>query len=84
MQGVSEVSLRRPTGTKDEGDEHNDSEAEEVTVDYEKKYCLCQNVAFGGMVACDNNKCPYEWLHWSCVGLKSEPRGVWYCPECQG
>ena len=48
----------------------------------DKKYCLCQNVSFGDMVACDNDDCPYEWFHWSCVGLKSEPNGTWYCPMC--
>ncbi|KAK4230499.1 hypothetical protein QBC38DRAFT_28929 [Podospora fimiseda] len=48
----------------------------------DRKYCSCQNVSFGNMVACDNEKCPYEWFHWGCVGLKSEPNGTWYCPDC--
>ena len=48
----------------------------------DRKYCLCQNVSFGNMVACDNDDCPYEWFHWGCVGLKSEPNGTWYCPDC--
>lgn len=48
----------------------------------DRKYCSCQNVSFGNMVACDNDDCPYEWFHWGCVGLKSEPNGTWYCPEC--
>lgn len=47
-----------------------------------KRYCLCQAVSYGDMVACDNPSCPYEWFHWSCVGLKSEPEGRWYCPAC--
>ncbi|KAI1390255.1 inhibitor of growth proteins N-terminal histone-binding-domain-containing protein [Hypoxylon trugodes] len=47
-----------------------------------KKYCLCQHVSYGDMVACDNPACPYEWFHWTCVGLKSEPEGRWYCPSC--
>lgn len=48
-----------------------------------KKYCLCQHVSYGDMVACDNPDCPYEWFHWNCVGLKSEPEGRWFCPECR-
>lgn len=48
----------------------------------DKKYCICQKVSFGDMVACDNDDCPYEWFHWTCVGLKSEPGGKWYCPVC--
>ncbi|KAI0008926.1 inhibitor of growth proteins N-terminal histone-binding-domain-containing protein [Xylariaceae sp. FL0662B] len=47
-----------------------------------KRYCLCQHVSYGDMVACDNPACPYEWFHWTCVGLKSEPEGRWYCPTC--
>ncbi|KAI2628958.1 inhibitor of growth proteins N-terminal histone-binding-domain-containing protein [Xylaria nigripes] len=47
-----------------------------------KRYCLCQAVSYGDMVACDNPSCPFEWFHWACVGLKSEPEGRWYCPTC--
>ena len=35
----------------------------------DKKYCTCHSVSYGNMVACDNEKCPYEWFHWSCVGI---------------
>lgn len=48
-----------------------------------KKYCLCQHVSYGDMVACDNPNCPHEWFHWNCVGLKSEPEGRWFCPACR-
>jgi inhibitor of growth protein 3 len=47
------------------------------------KYCTCRNVSYGNMVACDNDKCPYEWFHWSCVNMTREPAGKWYCPECR-
>lgn len=48
------------------------------------KYCICQKVSFGDMIACDNDDCPYEWFHWTCVGLESEPQGgKWYCPVCR-
>lgn len=66
-----------------DGDEAiGDAEDEEEGGD-DRKYCLCHNVSFGDMVACDNDNCPYEWFHWSCVGLKSEPNGTWYCPVCR-
>ena len=48
----------------------------------DRKYCTCQNVSYGNMVACDNDDCPYEWFHWSCVGMTKEPSGKWYCEEC--
>lgn len=51
----------------------------------DKKYCICQSTSFGDMVACDNDKCPFEWFHWSCVGMTKEPVGSWFCkqPECE-
>ena len=67
-------------GDGDDGMAEADEEDEEGSDD--KKYCLCHNVSYGDMVACDNDSCPYEWFHWSCVNLKSEPNGTWYCPVC--
>ncbi|KAJ3499320.1 hypothetical protein NLG97_g411 [Lecanicillium saksenae] len=64
------------------GDADEEEEEEEEEGGDDKKYCLCHNVSYGDMVACDNDNCPYEWFHWSCVGLKSEPNGTWYCPVC--
>lgn len=49
----------------------------------EPKYCLCNGVSYGDMVACDNPKCPREWFHYDCVGLTRAPAGKWYCPECR-
>lgn len=77
---------RRPriSNRKDkDGDEVlGDADEDEDEGSDDKKYCLCHNISYGDMVACDNEECPYEWFHWSCVGLKSEPNGTWYCPEC--
>ncbi|KAK4168522.1 inhibitor of growth proteins N-terminal histone-binding-domain-containing protein [Cladorrhinum sp. PSN259] len=64
-------------------DDYDDAmDVDEDDAGDDKKYCSCQNVSFGNMVACDNEDCPYEWFHWGCVGLKSEPNGTWYCPDC--
>ncbi|XP_024080912.1 inhibitor of growth protein 3-like [Cimex lectularius] len=48
----------------------------------EPRYCICNEVAFGMMVACDNKSCPYEWYHYPCVGITEKPKGKWYCPHC--
>jgi inhibitor of growth protein 3 len=70
-----------PSGRHDEKDEDMvDVEDDEGGDD--KKYCVCQSVSYGDMVACDNESCPLEWFHWNCVGLKSEPVGTWICPVC--
>ncbi|KAK0632169.1 inhibitor of growth proteins N-terminal histone-binding-domain-containing protein [Immersiella caudata] len=73
--GSNQASSQNNPGANKEGMDDEDAGDD-------KKYCLCQNVSFGDMVACDNDDCPYEWFHWSCVGLKSEPNGTWYCPNC--
>lgn len=82
--GVDARSRGTPTGDAKDADGDRaivDADDDEEGGD-DKKYCLCHNVSYGDMVACDNDNCPYEWFHWSCVGLKSEPNGTWYCPVC--
>ncbi|KAF5473688.1 hypothetical protein F2P56_005659 [Juglans regia] len=52
----------------------------------EPTYCVCHQVSFGDMIACDNENCRGgEWFHYSCVGLTPETRfkGKWYCPTCK-
>jgi hypothetical protein len=51
--------------------------------DSEPLYCICKKGSFGQMVACDGRDCPIEWFHYACVGLKSLPKGKWYCKGCQ-
>jgi hypothetical protein len=48
----------------------------------EPVYCLCKQVAYGEMIACDNEDCPIEWFHYSCVNLTRKPRNSWICPIC--
>lgn len=46
-------------------------------------YCSCQKEESGKMVACEQPQCPYQWFHFSCVGLTRKPEGKWYCPDCK-
>lgn len=48
----------------------------------EPTYCICGQVSYGEMIACDNDDCPIKWFHIECIGLKSLPKGKWYCSEC--
>ncbi|KMT18248.1 hypothetical protein BVRB_2g024140 isoform B [Beta vulgaris subsp. vulgaris] len=50
----------------------------------EPTYCLCNQVSYGEMVACDHPDCRIEWFHFGCVGLKEKPKGKWYCSDCAG
>lgn len=57
----------------------------EETIDPdEPTYCLCDQVSFGEMILCDNDLCPIEWFHFSCVSLTTKPKGKWFCPNCRG
>lgn len=50
----------------------------------EPTYCLCKQISFGDMICCDFELCPVEWFHFSCVNIKSKPKGKkWYCPLCR-
>lgn len=48
----------------------------------EPTYCICHQVSYGQMIACDNPECPIEWFHIGCMGLNQIPKGKWYCPKC--
>ena len=64
----------RPTTSQD-----GQSVSSQPTASQDDVYCLCRKQEYGEMVACDN--CD-KWSHFSCVNLKSEPVGDWYCPTC--
>ncbi|KAH9898682.1 hypothetical protein F4778DRAFT_742549 [Xylariomycetidae sp. FL2044] len=51
----------------------------------EPRYCYCNGVSYGEMVACDADDCPREWFHLGCVGLKAAPPQTmkWYCDKCK-
>ncbi|CAI5522991.1 unnamed protein product [Closterium sp. Naga37s-1] len=53
---------------------------------YEPTYCICGQVSFGDMIACDNANCEGgEWFHYECLGLSiAMPRihDKWFCPHC--
>lgn len=48
----------------------------------ETEYCICRQISYGEMVACDNEDCEIEWFHYGCVGVTQPPKGKWYCPDC--
>ncbi|KAF9228622.1 hypothetical protein BS17DRAFT_877256 [Gyrodon lividus] len=51
----------------------------------EARYCYCNQVSFGTMIACDNEACKLEWFHLGCTGLSEVPnkKTKWYCRECR-
>ncbi|GAV52691.1 hypothetical protein ZYGR_0AG06820 [Zygosaccharomyces rouxii] len=47
----------------------------------EETYCVCHNVSYGSMIACDNSNCPTEWFHYGCVGIVRPLEGEWFCSD---
>ncbi|KAF2416197.1 hypothetical protein EJ08DRAFT_644031 [Tothia fuscella] len=58
---------------------------DEVIDPDEPRYCLCGDVSYGTMIACENEDCEIEWFHLACVNLEAIPprRVKWYCPDCR-
>ncbi|POS87492.1 hypothetical protein EPUL_001663 [Erysiphe pulchra] len=70
----------------DNAEKKRNKEDEDIDLDAdEPRYCLCNNVSYGEMVACDSKGCKREWFHLACVGLKTAPKGdaTWYCEDCK-
>ncbi|KAJ5109698.1 Zinc finger PHD-type [Penicillium argentinense] len=80
---LSSADMSDSDKNDDSVDDDDDGEEEEEGAEDTEVYCTCRTVSHGDMVACDNIKCPYEWFHWKCVGLTTEPQGKWYCDECR-
>lgn len=54
-------------GSSIQGDDEDDED------ETEPRYCYCNQVSYGEMVACDMATCPREWFHLDCVGLTKAP-----------
>ncbi|KLO14861.1 hypothetical protein SCHPADRAFT_902859 [Schizopora paradoxa] len=52
---------------------------------HEPRYCYCNEVSWGEMIACDAADCEKEWFHLGCVGMTEAPRGnnKWFCTGCE-
>lgn len=77
-------SKKKKRRTKATEKERDDSPLDPPIDPDEPTYCLCQQISYGEMIGCDNERCSIEWFHFSCVGLTTKPKGKWYCPKCRG
>jgi hypothetical protein len=70
---------------EDEDLEDADDEGDGEIDDEEPRYCYCDGVSYGSMVACDNEDCAKQWFHLKCAGLKVEPKKeeTWFCDTCK-
>lgn len=80
-QAAQQQQQQNQQQQRDDSPPHDD----EIPIDPdEPTYCLCDQISYGEMIMCDNDLCPYEWFHFSCVSLGVKPKGKWYCPKCRG
>jgi len=84
------VASKKKTGKQKDAKKKNGNakkkkrkEVADIPIDPdEPTYCSCNQVSYGEMIGCDNEECPIEWFHFSCVKLTTKPKGKWYCPQC--
>ena len=69
LAAAAVVAAEDDGGASVQGDDEDEDE------DGEPRYCYCNQVSYGEMVACDMEGCPREWFHLDCVGLTRAPRG---------
>jgi hypothetical protein len=67
------LSITQPVAATATEDEDSSREGDDEDDEGEPRYCYCNGISFGEMVACDNDACPREWFHLSCVGLTKPP-----------
>lgn len=83
----SRANSSPPSRNRSNRNSFSDEEEEEPldSSGEEPRYCYCQQVSYGEMVACDADDCPREWFHLECVGLGRAPgkNARWFCEECK-
>lgn len=76
---------KKPPVDEAEAEVAEDEDMEDDEAEDDKKYCFCNQRSYGEMVACENDKCPYQWFHTGCLNMKKVPDEDedWYCPTCR-
>ncbi|KNZ76357.1 Chromatin modification-related protein png1 [Termitomyces sp. J132] len=77
-QSSHHASLPHPYQNGDTGDA-GDGEGDGD----DRRYCFCNGISYGEMIACDDSQCEREWFHLACIGLVVPPEGRWFCDACR-
>ena len=72
MAALQRSKEKEGSGESLGGDAADDDEDEAAE---EKRYCYCNGVSYGEMVACDYEGCQKEWFHLECANLARAPTG---------
>lgn len=77
---MNSLSLSTSTPTNSAQSDNLSCESSDLVI------CICQTVYKpdkDDVIGCDNENCPYIWLHFKCAKIKRVPKGKWYCPSCR-
>lgn len=93
LKSAPNVKSNPPSSVASSNAQEQDYQEAEVEAEIESdedgdepRYCYCNEVSYGNMIACDNDDCPREWFHLACVHLEKAPTGrtKWFCSdECK-
>ncbi|RYP16158.1 hypothetical protein DL765_005295 [Monosporascus sp. GIB2] len=83
-KGASQQAVLAAQAADEDANSVQDDDDGEIDAD-EPRYCYCNGVSYGAMIACDSTTCTIEWFHLDCVGLKDAPEEntKWYCDNCK-
>ena len=75
---------RKKKVKQEEVERAEDEDQDDEDADDDTTYCICHQRSYGEMVACENDKCPYQWFHTSCINMETVPDEDedWYCEFC--
>ena len=48
--------------------------------------CICRkeyDEEKDDVIGCDDENCPFKWLHFKCAGIRKIPNGKWLCKNCR-
>lgn len=68
---------KRELPSDPEDDDEDEDEDEDEAGEDKRPYCMCQQVSYGNMVACDAEDCPFEWFHWGELLLTYSFTSAW-------
>ena len=54
--------------------------------EYKNVICICRkeyDEENDDVIGCDNENCPFRWLHFKCDGIRKIPKGKWLCKNCR-
>ena len=69
-QLAAQAAAAEEEGSSIQGDGEEEEEEDDPT---NLRYCYCNGVSYGDMVACDSDTCKGQWFHYECAGLTKAP-----------